>query len=596
MTSDSCRKRHKSTYGVTPYLRKTDLLGSMRGFVKLNLSGLLIVLLLASCVTTFQAGTSEGYAGSTPESKVYAHFLAATVYERRGQFERAAEELEKAITVAPQDIELRIALVKVYVQMSDVDKALRVCQEAVRQAPGEPMLWIWTAAICQRMERYDEAVAAYQRLVELQPGDPFWYDRLVDTAEKANDLVTLVDVFERLVELLPDSAQFRFQLGYYLTRLGDAQKACGYIEDAIRLDPNLPLARNILGLIYLDLGRDQEAVEQFILHCAQNPEDKLAFRNLAAAYARQNDFQKALEALNRAGGEQPFGDALDNLFRWYLLLRLERYEELLKAPEDTNLVVLRQVFQGIGRNGLHLPQTDPPVVLDEINTDFQRETSDFLERMVVLLGKEVTAKFLLEKFQQLQATEFPDSKRLATLIARMLTLLGLDNEAQAVLEKALADLGPDKWLYLDLASIHERKKDIEKVVRYLHSCLETDPEDPEVMNFLGYFYAENNMCLDEAEALLKRALEIQPDNGYYLDSLGWVYFRRGDADKAIEYIRRAIVKMDNDDAVLRDHLGDAYALKQDYQKAVAEWKRALRLNPTLEGVQEKLDRALRKGK
>ncbi|MCL4692614.1 MAG: tetratricopeptide repeat protein, partial [Candidatus Hydrogenedentes bacterium] len=71
--------------------------------------------------------------------------------------------------------------------------------------------------------------------------------------------------------------------------------------------------------------------------------------------------------------------------------------------------------------------------------------------------------------------------------------------------------------------------------------------------------------------------------------LGWVYYRKGKADLAIEYIRRAIQAMERDDAILRDHLGDAYMLKGEKEKAIGEWERARRLDPELEGVQEKID-------
>ena len=87
---------------------------------------------------------------------------------------------------------------------------------------------------------------------------------------------------------------------------------------------------------------------------------------------------------------------------------------------------------------------------------------------------------------------------------------------------------------------------------------------------------------------MNKALEIDPENGFYLDSLGWVFYRKGDAAKAIEYIKRAILAMDTDDVELRDHLGDAYLLQGDVEKALAEWERARRLDPSMEGIEEKL--------
>ena len=111
----------------------------------------------------------------------------------------------------------------------------------------------------------------------------------------------------------------------------------------------------------------------------------------------------------------------------------------------------------------------------------------------------------------------------------------------------------------------------------------------DVINFLGYYIADKNMKLDEAEDLVERALELDPENGYYLDSLGWVYYRQGNGEDAVDYIERALLNMPSDDAILRDHLGDAYLMVGDSDRAVQQWRRARRLDPELEGVVEKIN-------
>lgn len=551
------------------------------------------LVVLAGCATTFQAGTSAGYAGQTAQSKLYAHYLAAAIYERRGQFEQAAEELRKAISIAPNDSSLQIALVRTYAQMADLDSALRACKEGIKKDPSNPMLWIWLGGICQRLERYDDAVGAYQRLIELQPGDPFWYDRLIRAAEQANDLVTLLDVFEKLVQMLPDSGQMRFQLGYYLVRVGNTERACTLIEEALALDPNIAGARNVLGLLYLDLNRNEEAAHLLQVHCDQVPDDASAKENLAGAYGRLGQFDKALAVLNGLVEQQP-ELTLGQIARRYVLMKLGMFREIIESPSLGEAPILSALFQIIARHETGNSYEDLLASLDSLEGDIDTECKEYLEKVTFLYGKESTSSFLIQKLKQLGQSTSLKSKRVATVLARLLMAAENDAEAEKVLLDGLRQFGSDKWLHLYLATIYEKQDKREETIEHLKKSLEIDPDDPEVMNFLGYFYADKNLNLDEAEALIKRALEIDPDNGYYLDSLGWVYFRKGDAERAIEYIRRAIVKMDNDDAVLRDHLGDAYALRGAYDKAVAEWRRALRLDPKLEGVQDKIDKALRK--
>ncbi|HPA41478.1 MAG TPA: tetratricopeptide repeat protein, partial [Candidatus Hydrogenedentes bacterium] len=83
-------------------------------------------------------------------------------------------------------------------------------------------------------------------------------------------------------------------------------------------------------------------------------------------------------------------------------------------------------------------------------------------------------------------------------------------------------------------------------------------------------------------------LKLEPDNPFYLDSLGWVYYRQGRCREALDHVQRAVYGMNTDDAVLRDHLGDIHLCLGDTARAVAEWRRALRLDPKMDGVRQKL--------
>ena len=74
----------------------------------------------------------------------------------------------------------------------------------------------------------------------------------------------------------------------------------------------------------------------------------------------------------------------------------------------------------------------------------------------------------------------------------------------------------------------------------LLKALELEPEQPFVLNYLGYSWVDKGLNLDRAKAMLHRAVELKPDDGYIVDSLGWAYFRLGENDKAVTYLERAV--------------------------------------------------------
>ncbi len=113
-----------------------------------------------------------------------------------------------------------------------------------------------------------------------------------------------------------------------------------------------------------------------------------------------------------------------------------------------------------------------------------------------------------------------------------------------------------------------------------------EPDNPAVLNHLGYFYAERGKNLDQAASLVQKALDAEPLNGAYLDSLGWVYYQQGKAEEALKLLLRAVQY--EEDGVIRDHLGDIYRKLGKLHEAREAWAKAIVLDPEIEGVAEKL--------
>jgi tetratricopeptide (TPR) repeat protein len=114
---------------------------------------------------------------------------------------------------------------------------------------------------------------------------------------------------------------------------------------------------------------------------------------------------------------------------------------------------------------------------------------------------------------------------------------------------------------------YERTKAWDKAEADFKKALELSPEQPLVLNYLGYSWVDMGRNLEEAEAMIRKAVELRPNDGYIVDSLGWAYYRLGRYEEAVTELERA-VSLRADDPVIHDHLGDAY------WKAEGLWKRS----------------------
>ena len=140
-------------------------------------------------------------------------------------------------------------------------------------------------------------------------------------------------------------------------------------------------------------------------------------------------------------------------------------------------------------------------------------------------------------------------------------------------------VGRSPWFILYARGIsHERLGHWPESEADLRAALKLNPEQPQVMNYLGYSLVEKQANLQEALGLIKRAVALQPQSGYIVDSLGWVLFRLGQYTKAVSHMERATELMPVD-PIVNDHLGDVYWSVGRRLEAEFQWNRALSFKP-----------------
>jgi tetratricopeptide (TPR) repeat protein len=173
-------------------------------------------------------------------------------------------------------------------------------------------------------------------------------------------------------------------------------------------------------------------------------------------------------------------------------------------------------------------------------------------------------------------------------------------ESERAYSRAIARIGepgPEHWtLFYARGITYERTKRWPQAEKDFLYALELEPEQPFVLNYLGYSWVDMGMHLDRAKGMLHRAVELRPDDGFIVDSLGWVHYRLGDYDAAVEQLERA-VELEPGDPVINDHLGDAYWRVGRQREARYQWRRALTLEPeedTVAEIEEKLRQGLPK--
>ena len=143
---------------------------------------------------------------------------------------------------------------------------------------------------------------------------------------------------------------------------------------------------------------------------------------------------------------------------------------------------------------------------------------------------------------------------------------------------------PSDWRFYYVRGIaYERAKEWPKAEADFLKALELNPDQPAVLNYLGYSWIDQDMHLEEALEMIEKAVEAQPQDGYIVDSLGWAFYKLGRIDEAVKTLEQAVLLRPND-AEINDHLGDAYWKVGRFNEARFQWQRALAMKPEADQV------------
>jgi len=147
------------------------------------------------------------------------------------------------------------------------------------------------------------------------------------------------------------------------------------------------------------------------------------------------------------------------------------------------------------------------------------------------------------------------------------------------------------WVVLYARGItHERLQEWDKAESDFRNALTINPDQANVLNYLGYSLIDRGEKLDEAMTMIKKAVSLQPESGYIVDSLAWGLFKLGQYETAIPHMEKAAELMPVD-PIVTDHLGDLYWAVGRQLEAKFQWRRALSFDPELKDatrIREKL--------
>jgi tetratricopeptide (TPR) repeat protein len=519
----------------------------------------------------FCAGMTVAQTAQDPKAGAY---LAARNAAAAGDFAAAADYFGQALTGDPQNPYLLENTAIAYVALGDFAGAVPVAQDM--RLAGIDSQVSNMVLICDAIARgdWDAVLADFEDGRTVSP----LFDGLVMgwAMLGQGDMTRALDGFDAIIASEGMAAYALFHKALALASVGDFESAEAILSDSTQGSANFGHRAAVAhAQVLSQLGRNPDASALLTTIFGDTLDPSIAA--LQARLDGNDAIPFDLVTSPRQGvAEVAFmiASLLSTEAREDYTLQYARVAQYL-APGNADAAMLTAgLLQNMGRFDMAaaafatVPQDDPSFVNAEIGRiDTLRQSGQF----------DVAAEVA-----QALARARPNLPFVQSRLGDVLRDTG-DNAGAIAAYGAALDLypetDPNRWVvHYTRAIVAHDIGDWDQAEPDFRAALAIAPDQPQVLNYLGYSLVERGEKLDEALDMIERAVADQPDSGAIVDSLGWVYFKLGRYDDAVAPLERAAV-LEATDPIVNDHLGDAYWAVGREREARFQWLRAQSFDP-----------------
>jgi tetratricopeptide (TPR) repeat protein len=590
---------------------------AVRNLMSVSRCAVLAATLLAGCAATPPAKQAAQVPAVNSDSS--AQTVIAEVALKRGDC-RAASEAYARAAAGGTDVQLARRATQVSMACEHLPAAWESATRWRTLAPGDREADALYAAVALKLYHTAEARTAirdfwhaeeHANAAEAKPGVPGVaaggerrpsagaaprpaqrtarsMTELTALLLEESDAPAVLNAMSGALEPSANSTDTLTLLGELALAAYDGRRAEDYARQALQKDPKDVAAQRVLARAFVVRGDASQAVaaaRQAKADDATRGGFELA--EILASLDRNEEAHQELEHLRASGappGEIDRRLALLAFSSGDLKEARQRFQELLSSGQgnDTAQLYLADIE---ARDG------DP----DGAIAAYRR----LYDSSVALSARSRAAALLLNRNSRAEAlallddyaADHPEDELDLTLAkARLLADHGEPDTGLALLSSALERHPQHPSIEYDRAVILEQAGHVHESVEALQQMLNDRPDDPTLLNALGYTLADHTLELPHAEGLIRRALAVMPDNPAALDSLGWVQFRNGDAKGAVSTLERAYTL--GHDAEIAAHWGEALWVSGQRGEARRVWAAALARDPESKPLKATLKRFL----
>lgn len=540
---------------------------------------------------------------SAEQQRKYDYFfLEAMRMKGKNEYDAVFGLLQHCLDINPTASSALYEISQYYMFLRQVPQGQVALEQAVAFAPDNYWYSQGLVSLYQQQNELDKAAALLEKMVTRFPSkqDPlFSLLDIYSRQEKYNDVISTLN---RLEKRLGKNEQLSMEKFRIYLQMKDDKKAFQEIESLVQEYPMDMRYQVILGDVYLQNGKKQEAYDAYQKVLAVEPDNPMALFSMASYYEQTGQkelHQQQLDTLLL--NKKVTSDTKISVMRQVIA-----ENEQSSAKDSTQVIAL---FDRMMKQDMDDPQI--PMLYSQylLSKNMEQEAVPVLEQVVDLDPTNKAARLMLvsaavkkEDYKQIikvcepgiEAT--PDALELYYYLAIAYHQAEQGDSVLSVCNRALEHITPDTRkevisdFYSIMGDIYHTKKQMTEAYAAYDSALVYNPSNIGALNNYAYYLSVERRDLDKAEEMSYKTVKAEPNNSTYLDTYAWILFEKGNYAEARIYIDNAMKNDGEKSDVIVEHCGDIYFMTGDVEGALKYWKKALEMGSESKTLKQKIEK------
>ena len=540
----------------------------------------------------------------TPEQqrKYDYFFLEAMRLKEKKDYASAFGLLQHCLDIHPNAASALYEVSQYYMFLRQVPQGQEALEKAVANAPDNYWYSQGLASLYQQQNELDKAVTLLEQMVVRFPAkqDPLF--NLLDLYGRQEKYDEVISTLNRLEKRMGKNEQLSMEKFRIYLQMKDDKKAFQEMESLVQEYPMDMRYQVILGDVYLQNGKKQEAYDVYQKVLAAEPDNPMAIFSMASYYKQTGQeelYQQQLDTLLLNKKVTP--DTKVGVMRQMIV-------ENEQADKDSTQIIA--LFDRIMKQEQDDPQIPMLYAQYLLSKNMESESVPVLEQVVDLDPTNKAARMMLigaavkkEDYKQIikvcepgiEAT--PDALEFYYYLAVAYNQAEKPDSVISICKRALEHTTADSKkeivsdFYSILGDMYHTQKQMKEAYAAYDSALVYNPSNIGALNNYAYYLSVERRDLDKAEEMSYKTVKAEPNNATYLDTYAWILFEKGNYAEARIYIDNAMKSEGGDKSdVIVEHCGDIYYMTGDVDGALTYWKKALEMGSESKTLKQKIEK------